>query len=62
VPFAYTAQSDDIIGARVAAALRDLPPFPMEVAAGVVSGVPPGRLSPDVLARIRQVSGVKGVK
>ena len=62
VPFAYTAQSDDVIGARVAAALRDVRPFPMEVAAGVVSIAPPARPSPDVLARIRQVAGVKTVK
>ena len=62
VPFGYTAQSDDLVGARVAAALRDVRPFPLEVAAGVVSIVPPARPSPDALARIQQVSGVKTVK
>jgi tetratricopeptide (TPR) repeat protein len=62
VPFAYTAQSDDVLGARIAAALRDVRPFPMEVAGGVVSIVPPARPSPEVLARIQQVVGVKAVK
>ena len=60
-PFAYTAQTDDVIGARIAA-LRDVAPFPMEVAAGVVSIVLPARPSPEVLARIQQVAGVKAVK
>ena len=62
VPFAYTAQTDDVVGARVAAALRDVSPFPMEVAGGVVSIAPPARVSPAVLARIQQVAGVKTVK
>jgi len=62
VPFAYTAQPDDVLGARISAALRDVRPFPMEVAAGVVSIVLPARPSPEVLARIQQVVGVKAVK
>jgi hypothetical protein len=62
IPYAYTAQNDDIVAARVVAALRDINPFPMEVAAGVVSVPPTARLSPAALARIQQVPGVKAVK
>jgi len=62
VPFAYTAQTDDVVGARIVSALREVRPFPMEVAAGIVSIVPPARPSPEVLARIQQVAGVKTVK
>ena len=61
-PFAYTAQNDDVIGGRVVAALDDIGPFPMEVAAGVISIAPTAKLSPAVIARIRQVAGVKSVK
>jgi len=62
VPFAYTAQNDDLIGARVVAALNDIGPFPMEVSAGVISIAPTARLSPAVIARMQQVAGVKSVK
>jgi len=62
IPYAYTAQNDDVVAARVVAALRDINPFPMEVAAGVVSVPPTARLSPAALARIQQVPGVKAVK
>jgi len=62
VPFAYTAQTDDVVGARIVAALGDVRSFPMAVAAGVVSIVPPAKPSPEVIARIQQVSGVKAVK
>jgi hypothetical protein len=34
----------------------------MEVAAGVISIAPTAKLSPAVIARIRQVAGVKSVK
>ena len=61
-PFAYTAQNDDVVGARVVAALNDTAPFPMAIAAGVVTIAPPARLSPAVIARIGHVPGVKSVK
>ena len=62
IPFAYTAQTDDVVAARIAAALRDARPFPINVAAGIVSIAPPARPSAGVVARIQQVPGVKTVK
>jgi len=49
-------------GVGGAAALRDVAPFLIDVAAGVVSIVPPAMVARAVLARIRHVPGVRTVK
>jgi tetratricopeptide (TPR) repeat protein len=64
LPFAYTAHRDDVIGARVGAAVisADGRPFQMVVSDGVVTIAPTAAVSPSLIARIRSVPGVRLVK
>ena len=63
VPFWYAASLDDIIAARVATKLgAEVRPFPIAVSAGVVTVPANAGISPQLMARIKSVQGVREVR
>jgi hypothetical protein len=63
VPLWYAASLDDVIAARIVSAMGSaVRPFPLSVAAGVVSIPPNAGVSRALLTRLETIPGVKAVQ